>query len=641
MNGLSATVLCSTLRSGFPMSTSSTEHRRLSAIMFTDMVGYSALSQRNEALALELLEEHREVLRSVFPRHQGHEIKSTGDGFLVEFASALAAVHCALEIQRLMRQRNENRSAERRVLIRIGIHLGDVVRRDNDVFGDGVNIAARIEPLAEPGGICVSRAVYEQIENKVEHALVQLSRPALKNIQATVEVYRLLLDEPRASPSAAPRRSPRRWRTITAVAAAAMLIGGAGYWGFRSRPTSLPAAGSPTPRVEPAVLPAPLSAARLQVLHSFGPTNTEGVNGWGAVTLAADGFIYGTTVNQGPGGGGGVYRVRTDGADYAVLHSLQRTNDGAEPTGGVILARDGALYGTTFRGGTNDSGTVFRLGTDGHGFQVLHHFASSNDCRNPQSELMEARDGSIYGTATGGGGHGRGGIFKITPDGLRYSVVSRLFHGQPDDPRRPVGGLIQGIDGALYGTTKFGGLKDNGTVFRLDPGGTFAVVKSLGLASGGLLQPEGTLLQTTDGTLYGTSTLGGVAGGGGLFRMTADGGDFSIIHSFGTQVDDARQPSAGLTLSDQGTLIGTTFAGGIANLGTVFRLNRDGSQYEMLHQFTGGFSDGIRSRSRLTPGAADSFYSATLGGGANNFGTVFRLTIPRSATPSEANSKAR
>lgn len=134
------------------MSGHSTEHRKLAAIMFTDMVGYSALSQRNEALALELLEEHRELLRSVFPKHQGVEIKSTGDGFLVEFASALAAVKCAVEIQKLMRSRNESRSSERRVLVRIGIHLGDVVRRQNDVFGDGVNIAARIEPLAEPEG---------------------------------------------------------------------------------------------------------------------------------------------------------------------------------------------------------------------------------------------------------------------------------------------------------------------------------------------------------------------------------------------------------------------------------------------------------------------------------------------------------
>ena len=171
-----------------------TEQRKLAAIMFTDMVGYSALSQRDEALALELLEEHRGVLRGFFPNHQGTEIKTTGDGFLVEFASALAAVRCAVEIQRAMAERNQAQPAERQVRIRIGIHLGDVVRSAGDVHGDGVNIAARIEPLAEPGGICISNSVYDQIENKVEHALVRLSRPELKNIQASVQVYKLVLD---------------------------------------------------------------------------------------------------------------------------------------------------------------------------------------------------------------------------------------------------------------------------------------------------------------------------------------------------------------------------------------------------------------------------------------------------------------
>jgi len=114
-----------------------TEQRKLAAIMFTDMVGYSALSQRNEALALELLEEHRGVLRGMFPKHQGAEIKTTGDGFLVEFASALAAVRCAVEIQRALAERNHVQPAERQVRIRIGIHLGDVVRSAGDVHGDG------------------------------------------------------------------------------------------------------------------------------------------------------------------------------------------------------------------------------------------------------------------------------------------------------------------------------------------------------------------------------------------------------------------------------------------------------------------------------------------------------------------------
>jgi adenylate cyclase len=175
-----------------------TEQRKLAAIMFTDMVGYSALTQRDEALALNLLQEHHDLLRDILPMFQGNEIKSTGDGLLVEFSSALAAVQCAVEIQRILAERNEKKSEDRQITIRIGIHLGDVVMRGDDVLGDGVNIAARIEPLAEPGGVCITRAVFEQIENKVPQSLVQLSKPELKNISANVEVYKLVLD---ASPA--------------------------------------------------------------------------------------------------------------------------------------------------------------------------------------------------------------------------------------------------------------------------------------------------------------------------------------------------------------------------------------------------------------------------------------------------------
>src|SRR5271169_6051010 len=129
------------------MSDTGHEQRRLAAIMFTDMVGYSALAQRNEALAIELLEEHRRVVREVLPRHGGREVKTTGDGFLIEYPSALAAVQAAVEIQKALHQRNESAPAERQMIIRVGIHLGDVISSHGDIHGDGVNIAARLEPL--------------------------------------------------------------------------------------------------------------------------------------------------------------------------------------------------------------------------------------------------------------------------------------------------------------------------------------------------------------------------------------------------------------------------------------------------------------------------------------------------------------
>jgi class 3 adenylate cyclase len=169
------------------------EHRKLAAIMFTDMVGYSALSQRNEPLALELLAEQQRLLRSQFPTFNGREVKATGDGFLVEFPSALDDTQCAVAIQRAVAGRNSTQPTDRHFQVRIGTHVGDVVYREEDMYGDGVNITARIEPLATPGGICVTRAVFKQIENKVPHKLVQLSRPELKNISAKVEVYRLVL----------------------------------------------------------------------------------------------------------------------------------------------------------------------------------------------------------------------------------------------------------------------------------------------------------------------------------------------------------------------------------------------------------------------------------------------------------------
>ncbi|PWB73746.1 MAG: hypothetical protein C3F07_09250 [Anaerolineales bacterium] len=165
--------------------------RRLAAIMFTDMVGYSALTQRNESLAIRLLEEHRQVVRQFLAKHNGREIDTTGDGFLVEFASALDAVRCAMGIQSTFEEMNAQRPEEENIWIRIGIHLGDVIHTGRQVAGDAVNVAARIEPLAPAGGICITAQVYASVLNKVEDLFESMGMPELKNIATPIEVYRV------------------------------------------------------------------------------------------------------------------------------------------------------------------------------------------------------------------------------------------------------------------------------------------------------------------------------------------------------------------------------------------------------------------------------------------------------------------
>jgi len=167
--------------------------RRLAAIMFTDMVGYTTLGQRNESLSLALVEEQRKVIRPILARHKGREVKTIGDAFLVEFGSALDAVRCAYEIQRATKEFNLPLAEDRRVHLRIGVHLGDVVESQGDISGDAVNIASRIEPLAIDGGVCITRQVYDQVKGKVDIPLSSLGPKSLKNVADPVEVYSLVL----------------------------------------------------------------------------------------------------------------------------------------------------------------------------------------------------------------------------------------------------------------------------------------------------------------------------------------------------------------------------------------------------------------------------------------------------------------
>ena len=168
------------------------EQRRLAAVMFTDIVGYSSLTQKNERLALELLEEHRKIVRPIVAHHNGREIKTMGDAFLIEFESALEATQCAIDIQKTLHYHNQRATFERRLHLRIGIHLGDVLQRQSDVLGDAVNIASRIEPLAEADGICISQQVYDQVRNKIGCPIEDLGPHQLKNIEDPISVYNIL-----------------------------------------------------------------------------------------------------------------------------------------------------------------------------------------------------------------------------------------------------------------------------------------------------------------------------------------------------------------------------------------------------------------------------------------------------------------
>jgi len=238
-----------------------TEERKLAAIMFTDMVGYSALAQRDDKVALELLEEHRRLLREIFPQFHGTEIKTIGDAFLVEFGSALEAAQCAIEIQRTLAKRNHDVTSNRRIELKIGIHIGDVVHRDGDVYGDGVNIASRIEQLAGAGGICVSMDVERQIRNALEARFEKFGSADLKNIKLRMDLFRIILPWEKGAESPA-RRTSKKSPLLVPAAILVILALLAGWWWMQRKNQqsvaahAVPAAPTNTPdQKSVAVLP--------------------------------------------------------------------------------------------------------------------------------------------------------------------------------------------------------------------------------------------------------------------------------------------------------------------------------------------------------------------------------------------------
>src|SRR6266849_1022368 len=227
--------------------------RKLAAILAADVVGYSRLMGADEEGTLTQLRAHRRALIDPKIReHHGRIVKTTGDGMLVEFASVVDAVRCAVEVQRGMAERNAGVPPERRIEFRVGINLGDIIVENEDIFGDGVNVAARLEALAVPGGICVGRAARDQVRDKLGFTFEDMGEQAVKNIARPIHAYRVRFEGVEL-PAAAPRTaSPRRKRLVGWAAACAVLLasiaGGAWY-------VTKPAMGPGAPRLSIVVLP--------------------------------------------------------------------------------------------------------------------------------------------------------------------------------------------------------------------------------------------------------------------------------------------------------------------------------------------------------------------------------------------------
>jgi uncharacterized repeat protein (TIGR03803 family) len=378
----------------------------------------------------------------------------------------------------------------------------------------------------------------------------------------------------------------------------------------------------------------------LGVLHSF-TGNPDGQHPSAPLICTTDGILFGTTRMGGNHNAGVVFRLHPPGVDGAITHHFEAS--AANPFGlaypcGLIQGLDGGLYGTSSFGGKEGAGIVFRLNADGSGFTQLHSFARGEG-RQPAAALVQGRDGLLLGTTQFGGHAGLGTVFRLGTNGAGFTQLYS-FGALPDDPRSPQAPLIQGADGAFYGTSPAGGAiarggaSGYGTVFRIDPA-TPGVVVLHSFARDGRdgAHPLGGLVQGPDGTLYGTTQEGGLeseseGGFGTIFKLKPDGSEYAVIHRFDPVNGGGRHPGAGLLPGNDGVLYGTTEFGGHYGFGVVFRVQPDGTAYTILHHFGSAPDDGRHPRAPLTRSADGGLIGATPFGGQYNLGAIFRLGPP-------------
>lgn len=266
---------------------------------------------------------------------------------------------------------------------------------------------------------------------------------------------------------------------------------------------------------------------KYQVIHEF--NGRDGEIPFGVLFQGADGALYGTTNCGGFYDRGVVYKLNLDGSGFRVLHNFSRVL-GSYPESGVIQGAGGVLYGTTTQGGSYNRGVVYALKPDGFGYRVLHSFAGGKEGGYPEACVIQAADGALYGTTRLGGAYGRGTVFRLNTDGSGFQIL-HSFEG--DDGAYPLHGVMQGSDGALYGTTRSGGHYEIGVVYKMNLDGSgFCVLHSFIIEQGA--HPWPSVIEASDGALYGTTKYGGDYDMGTVFRMETDRTNFMVVRRFTT-----------------------------------------------------------------------------------------------------------
>jgi len=373
-----------------------------------------------------------------------------------------------------------------------------------------------------------------------------------------------------------------------------------------------------------------LPAQTLITLHSF--DYADGNYPYAGLVQATNGKLYGTTVEGGQNGLGTVFKVSTTGTLTTLYNfcAQRGCTDGNYPYAGLVQGMDGNLYGTTVEGGENGLGTVFRITPTGT-LTTLYSFCSIPGCTDgaqPWAGLVQASDGSFYGTTYGGGTQSFGTLFKIAPSSTLTTLYSFCSQSGCTDGASPLAGLLQATDGTLYGTTTGGGTNGGGTVFKVTTSETVAVVynfcSQIYCTDGS--NPMTTVLQATDGNFYGTTHQGGTYGYGTVFEITPSGA-LTTLHTF--EFTDGALPSAGLVQATDGNLYGTTWGGGdpYHGSGTLFRISPHGT-LTTLYSFCsqGDCTEGGNPRAGLVQDTDGNFYGTAVFG-AYGAGTVFGLSV--------------